>query len=360
MTQVKSLLKKSESKDKLPRTCFVISPIGSDGTDIHRKFKEVLDYIVRPAVEESGYDLRVIRADDIEQTGSIIKDILQSLLDAYVVIADLTNQNPNVFYELGVRHALKPRTILINEKSEDIPFDLKDYRTIIYENSTKGVASFRKKLKEFLGAMKKDPERSDNPVLDRLGSIIEANMRELQTENSELKKRLDDSLKGKTSTKTREHPPRQRDAGQRVDRILALINAKLQFLSGSFIREVNGEKESFEQPSEQGSFRLYYIMPNGKNIDHALYLSKRSTDINAEEEFADIRVLLERNSKGQKMETKFVIATDRDLAATKKTLSEKFKKMLNFVPSEQRKLFSLEIWDRQGLLRQERKLGLKV
>ena len=113
-----ALKEKSRNKLKPPKTCFVISPIGSDGSDIYKKFKEVLDYIIKPAVEESGYGLTVIRADDIKQSGSIIKDILQSLLNAHVVIADLTNQNPNVFYELGVRHALRPRTILIAEKSE--------------------------------------------------------------------------------------------------------------------------------------------------------------------------------------------------------------------------------------------------
>jgi len=360
MAKAKSSSRKSERSGQLPRICFVISPIGSDGTDLYRKFKEVLDYIIRPAVEESGYDLKVIRADDIKQSGSIIKDILQSLVDAYVVVADLTNQNPNVFYELGVRHALRPRTILISEKSEDIPFDLKDYRTIIYENSAKGVASFRKKLKEFLDAMKKDPERPDNPVLDKIGSIIEANIRNLQIENIELKKRLDTSSKNKTPTMMRERAIRKEKASQRVDRILALIGAKRQIINGLFSREVFGKKESFEQPGEQGNFNLYYIMPRKDTVHYALYLSKRNMGVNTEEEFADIRVLLERNSQGQSLQTKFVIATDQNLSKIKKTLAEKFKKMLTFVPSEQRHLFSLEIWDKTGLFNQERKLGLKL
>jgi hypothetical protein len=359
-TQAKPSQRKKRAKSEFPKVCFVISPIGNEGTDIHKKFKEILDYIIKPAVEESGYGLEVIRADDIKQSGSIIKDILQSLLDAHVVIADLTNQNPNVFYELGVRHALRPRTILISEKSEDIPFDLKDYRTIIYENSAKGVTNFRKKIIEFLNAIEENPERPDNPVLDKIGSIMESNTETLQAENADLKKRLDDLSKGKVKSDSEFDLRKEKSTAQRAERILSLINAKEQYFQGSFSRGVSGKKESFEQPGRQGNFKLYYIMPNNEDINYALYLSKRNTSLSVEDEFADIRVLLERNSQGQEMETKFVIATDQDLNSIKKTLLQKFKKMLTFVPTEQRHYFSLEIWDKEGLSEQEKKLGLKI
>jgi hypothetical protein len=101
--------------------CFVISPIGREGTDTHRTFYEVLEYVIRPAVKHSGYNLQVIRADDIDRSGSFIKDILECIANSFVVIADLSDQNPNVFYELGVRHALSNRTILIAQSMDDIP-----------------------------------------------------------------------------------------------------------------------------------------------------------------------------------------------------------------------------------------------
>ena len=81
-------------------TCFVISPIGKQGTEKYSQFKDVLEYIIKAAVKASGYTLEVLRADDIDRAGSFIKDILDSLYSSYVVIADLTDQNPNVFYEL--------------------------------------------------------------------------------------------------------------------------------------------------------------------------------------------------------------------------------------------------------------------
>src|SRR4051794_896843 len=90
--------------------CFVISPIGKVGTERHAKFKEVLEYVIKAGVKASGYNLQVLRADDIDRAGSFIRDILDNIYNSHVVIADLTEQNPNVFYELGMRHALRPRT----------------------------------------------------------------------------------------------------------------------------------------------------------------------------------------------------------------------------------------------------------
>jgi len=109
------------------QTCFVISPIGKEGTEIYDKFKNILDYVIKPAVDKSGYELKVLRADDVDRAGSFIKDILELLLNSFIVIADLTDQNPNVFYELGVRHALSARTILIAQDVSHIPSDLREY-----------------------------------------------------------------------------------------------------------------------------------------------------------------------------------------------------------------------------------------
>ena len=177
-------------------TCFVISPIGQVGTERHGKFKEVLDYVIKAGVKASGYDLQVLRADDIDRAGSFIKDILDSLYNSYVVIADLTEQNPNVFYELGVRHALSPRTILIAQSVDDIPSDLREYRTIVYDTSAKGAAEFAARLKKFLAEMQTEPERADNPVLDRIGSIFENRVAALEAEKQQLKNDLAAVLQG--------------------------------------------------------------------------------------------------------------------------------------------------------------------
>jgi len=230
-TQTKAAAKKKAAP--LPReesgqdTCFVISPIGKPGTERHTKFKEVLEYIIKSAVKNSGYNLQVLRADDIDRAGSFIKDILESLYDSYVVIADLTEQNPNVFYELGVRHALSPRTILIAQSIDDIPSDLREYRTIVYDTSAKGAADFSTRLKKFLSEMRKEPERPDNPVLDRIGSIFENRVAMLEAQKQQLKNDLSSVLQKGV-------PKQKKTSGTtvktRIDRITKLIGADIRFL----------------------------------------------------------------------------------------------------------------------------------
>src|SRR5439155_4691700 len=103
---------------------------------------------------------------------------------------DLTGQNPNVFYELGVRHALHPRTILIAQSLDDIPSDLREYRTIVYDTSAKGAADFSSRLKGCFDEIMKNPDRQDNPVLDRIGTIVESRIALLEDEKQQLKRQL--------------------------------------------------------------------------------------------------------------------------------------------------------------------------
>jgi hypothetical protein len=333
-------------------TCFVISPIGKPGTERHTKFKEVLDYIIKAAVKASGYNLQVLRADDIDRAGSFIKDILESLYGSYVVIADLTEQNPNVFYELGVRHALSPRTILIAQSIDDIPSDLREYRTIVYDTSAKGAANFSTRLKKYLGEMQKEPERADNPVLDRIGSIFENRVATLESEKQQLKNDLSTVLQ-------KGAPKEKRTTGAsvntRIDRVTKLVVANRQILDGNFNR---GDKE-YTLPSKQGNFDLYFVQ-EGSNIKEFWYLSAHSGSFDHKDDLADLRVLMQKCVNQGGTGCKFIIATNDDLSGLRKESMAMFHKMKLKLPAEHRSLFDLEIWDDQGLLEVEKKLGLKV
>lgn len=149
--------------------CFVISPIGKKRSKEYKLFKEILDHIIKPTVHSSGMDLKVVRADDIQKPGSIIRDIIIYLHSSRVVIADLTGKNPNVFYELGVRHSLAPRTILIAQDISDVPSDLQDFRVITYSTSSpEDINNFSCKLKSYLKDIANDPYKPDNPVFGYL------------------------------------------------------------------------------------------------------------------------------------------------------------------------------------------------
>lgn len=114
----------------LAKTCFYITPIGEDGSEQRKHADLLLGQIVEPAIEELGMDLVVVRADRMTQPGMISQQILQHVLGARLVVADLSFHNPNVFYELAIRHATKLPTVLISRTAERIPFDIADLRVV--------------------------------------------------------------------------------------------------------------------------------------------------------------------------------------------------------------------------------------
>jgi len=86
------------------------------------------------------------RADEIHGTGLITWDVWEKINRARFLIADLTNRNPNVFYEVGLAHAISKDVILITQSMEFVPFDLKTLRCITYEFTPRGMEKFGKSL----------------------------------------------------------------------------------------------------------------------------------------------------------------------------------------------------------------------
>lgn len=118
--------------------CFVISPIGTSGTDGYQRAKNVLEYVITPAAKEVG--LEAVRADDLSQPGSVATQIIQQLISAKMVVADLTGLNPNVFYELAVRDSFGLPVVLIAEEGTALPFDVIQQRTIFFDSRDLGSA----------------------------------------------------------------------------------------------------------------------------------------------------------------------------------------------------------------------------
>ena len=145
--------------------CFVVSPIGQPGTEHHQTSAQVLDNLIRPVAVAAGYE--VVRADEIHNTGPFLRDVLRYLATADVVVADLTGHNANVFYELGVRHALSRRTVLIARSQSDLPADLSHYRTIIY-GDVADTETFRERLARTFAQIAARPDETDSPVLEWL------------------------------------------------------------------------------------------------------------------------------------------------------------------------------------------------
>jgi hypothetical protein len=113
-------------------TCFYITPIGDEGSEARKHSDLFLGNIVEPAL--SAFGLKVIRADAIDKPGIITRQIIEYLLRSRLVIADLSFHNPNVFYELALRHAVRLPIVQVIRASDAIPFDVHQMRTVVIDN----------------------------------------------------------------------------------------------------------------------------------------------------------------------------------------------------------------------------------
>lgn len=110
------------------RRCFVISPIGSPDSEARRRADKILRHVIKPVCAELGFAAR--RADELSEPSLITRAVVQELLASDLVIADLTGANPNVYYELAIRHFIGRPVVQLIEAGEHIPFDVSDVNTI--------------------------------------------------------------------------------------------------------------------------------------------------------------------------------------------------------------------------------------
>lgn len=145
--------------------CFVIGPIGDRqaafGSEERLQYEQSIqtwDYVIKPACEALG--LNPVRADMIAEPGEITEQVCRHLRDDEVVIADVTGGNPNVLYELGLRHTRNILTVQIGEKDR-LPFDITVIRTIQFVRTETGLVEARERLQE---AIKAGLQRGGRPV----------------------------------------------------------------------------------------------------------------------------------------------------------------------------------------------------
>lgn len=113
--------------------CFVIGPIGAEGSEVRKHADYLLKGIIRPVLEGEEFGYRVKRADEDADPGMISDRMISDILHAHLVVADLTGLNPNAFYELGIRHAAEKPVIHIAKAGIVLPFDNLSHRTIFVD-----------------------------------------------------------------------------------------------------------------------------------------------------------------------------------------------------------------------------------
>lgn len=139
--RVKPVFDKRHNPSLYGSDVFVLMPFSEDLLPVYQ------DHIV-PICSTLG--ISVSRADDFFTASTIITDIWHAIYKSQLVIADCTGRNPNVFYEIGLAHTVGRPTVLISQSMEDVPFDLKHIRCIIYKYTPRGMNKFNDTLRKTL------------------------------------------------------------------------------------------------------------------------------------------------------------------------------------------------------------------
>ncbi|MHC4620510.1 MAG: hypothetical protein ACYTEQ_22410 [Planctomycetota bacterium] len=145
------------------KTCFVIGPIGEPDSTIRKWANTISKYIIAPALEESGY-AKPVRADQIPRPSIITYEVIQYLLTADLVIADLTGPNANAYYELAVRHAARKPFIQLIREDQEIPFDLQGLRTIRIGTEVEAAERAKAEIKRYIPEVEQASDKISNPI----------------------------------------------------------------------------------------------------------------------------------------------------------------------------------------------------
>lgn len=168
-TQGESRPAEAEGKPQTGRRCFVILPYpASEEAASGPDFDAVYEELIRPVIEDLNLDL--IRADRVSRSGLIHKEMIENLLEADVVIADVTLGSPDVFFELGIRQtARRAGTVILRHAKSAVPLPISGLRALDYELEARGGISRQQVIEDCRILLRTHVKNSlDNPSTDSL------------------------------------------------------------------------------------------------------------------------------------------------------------------------------------------------
>ena len=138
---------------------FILMPFSTE-------FDDVYAHIIKAPLEEAGFLVR--RADNASGSRNIMHDVVEGILSAHLIVADLTGSNPNVYYELGIAHGFRKNVLLLTQDVDEIPFDLRAYRIVSYSTHFARVAEARGLVRTAAVGVREGASNIGSPVSDYL------------------------------------------------------------------------------------------------------------------------------------------------------------------------------------------------
>ncbi|HLG17757.1 MAG TPA: hypothetical protein VJH03_25155 [Blastocatellia bacterium] len=235
----------------------MIAPIGESASETRKRSDIVLKYVISPAAEQCGY--ATLRADQIAEPGLITSQVIQHIIEDPFVIADLSERNPNVFYELAIRHALRKPLVQIIKNDEQIPFDVAGTRTIpVDHKDLESVEIAKQEIVKQIESLEKKPQEIETPIsvaielqyLRKSDNPEERSLAEILSSLSEIKTELSNMQKSQTSVGDQ--------------REMAMMTDRLMYISSKMDKELSYRFE--EMFDRQGAFLEELKTTLSKNV----------------------------------------------------------------------------------------------
>ncbi|WP_051945693.1 hypothetical protein [Verrucomicrobium sp. BvORR106] len=240
----------SEGEKGGAKKCFIVTPLGMDSSDIRRAADGLIDSVLEPVLREKGFI--PIPPHKIDDPGSITRSVVQHLLFDELVIANLTGLNPNVMYELAVRHCTRKPVICLAEDVTKLPFDIAVERTIFYRNDMKGIIELRPQLERMIDAAIADGVEVDNPVYRVVDETVIKSTGKVSDAEGLLLRRLDRIEQLMQKAERSSGPPGSRALNSRY------VKLRVDPSSASLVSQVMlGYPNIIYNHSTDGTFEVY-------------------------------------------------------------------------------------------------------
>ncbi len=249
------------------------------------KFFEVYEVLKRTFEKDFTFS----NAGEEDNQQNILKDIIQSIYEADIVVADLTGLNPNVFYELGIAHTLNKKTIIITENIEELPFDLSSYRVKEYSTHFSKFAEFQEAVGKYLNGAVSGETSFGNPVNDFLSSKDEQEVAlKIYSQETEI------VLNEESDQGFLDFLAEIEDSSEKLNGVLNEINKETVELSVG-IKESNETVESVKKTG--GSGTASFIRKEARKV--AKLTNDYSSHLRAHNgEYMDLWTMIEKNTLG--------------------------------------------------------------
>ena len=239
---------------------FVIMPFDSEFDDVYRD-------LIKAPLEENGHNVN--RADDVTTHQSILRGIVQNIANSDLIVADLTSRNPNVFYELGIAHALEKQTLQLVQDLDDVPFDLKSHNVIVYSLRYREAEALSREMLNIIERAENNSYSFTNPVSESLPIDLSISISNEAVHVSGQKEDKESSV-DESQMGTLDAIVAAEESAVEISRVAGEIGEQFRILSAKARAHTDKINELNANPNQKGlnSKRLQIIRDFAKDVDY--------------------------------------------------------------------------------------------